>query len=127
MKRLILYAGLILALGLSLSGCYKDVILPDALVDPDGVPQFVSFKTDLAPIFNTKCAVTGCHVEGNHKPYMKTDISYIQIVNNGFVNTTIPKQSVLYNMINGEMKEYIPAAADRQKVYDWIRNGAPNN
>jgi hypothetical protein len=30
-------------------------------------------------------------------------------------------------MINGEMKEYIPSAADRQKVYDWIRNGAPNN
>ena len=29
--------------------------------------------------------------------------------------------------INGEMKEYIPSAVDRQKIYDWIRNGAPNN
>jgi hypothetical protein len=127
MKRLILYAGLILALGLGLTGCYKDTILPDSLVDPDGTPQFVSFKTDLAPIFNTKCALTGCHVDGAHKPYMKAEVSYVNIVNNGFVNTVLPKQSILYNMINGEMKEYIPAAADRQKVYDWIRNGAPNN
>jgi hypothetical protein len=30
-------------------------------------------------------------------------------------------------MINGEMREYMPSATDRQKVYDWIRNGALNN
>ena len=30
-------------------------------------------------------------------------------------------------MINGEMQQYIPSAKDRQKIYDWIRNGAPNN
>jgi hypothetical protein len=53
--------------------------------------------------------------------------SYEQIVNGGYVNTIIPKQSVIYIKINGEMKEYIPSATDRQKIYDWIRNGAPNN
>lgn len=127
MKRLILYAGLILALGLGLTGCYKDTILPDTLVDPDGEPQYVSYKTDLAPLFEKNCALAGCHVSGAHKPYLKLTESYVQIANNGYVNTGVPKQSILYNFINGEMKEYIPAAADRQKVYDWIRNGAPNN
>ncbi len=127
MKRLLIYVGVIFAISFGITGCYKDVILPDAAVDPDGPPQAVSFKTDLAPLFNTKCAVAGCHVSDAHKPYMLTDISYIQVVNNGYVNTSIPKQSILYLKINGEMKEYIPSASDRQKVYDWIRNGAPNN
>ncbi len=127
MKRSLIYIGLVLVTGFFLSGCYKDIILPDVAVDPDGPPQAVSYKTDLAPLFNSHCALSGCHVAGDHKPYMNTDVSYLQITNGGFVNTLIPKQSILYEKINGEMKEYIPSASDRQKVYDWIRNGAPNN
>jgi hypothetical protein len=126
MKRPLLIV-LLLVLGVGFSSCYKDVNLPEATIDPDGPPQPVSYRTDLAPVFNTKCALSGCHVSGAHKPYLATDISYLQIVNGGFVNTAIPKESVLYKMINGEMKEYMPSAADRQKVYDWIRLGAQNN
>jgi hypothetical protein len=125
MKRVLILFGLILTLGLFLTSCYKDVILPEAAVDPDGTPQFVSFSADLAPLFNTSCALSGCHVDGGHKPYMITDISYLQIVNGGFINTDLPKTSILYIQINGDMREHIPSAKDRQKVYDWIRNGAP--
>lgn len=127
MKQLILYAILMLIVGIGVTGCYKDVILPDAVADPDGPPQAVSFKDEVAPMLNTKCALAGCHVTGSHKPYLMTAVSYQEIVNGGFVNTIIPKESILYKMINGEMKEYIPSATDRQKVYDWIRNGVPNN
>jgi hypothetical protein len=127
MKKIILYIGLILIMGTGIIGCYKDIILPDSAVDPDGPPQQVSFRNDIAPMVNTKCAVSGCHVSGGHKPYMETALSYQQIVNGGYVNTLIPKESIIYKKINGEMKEYIPAASDRQKIYDWIRNGAPNN
>jgi len=127
MKRLIIYTGVLFTMLAGLAGCYKDVILPEAVADPDGPPQYVSFKTDLAPMFQTRCALSGCHVSGAHKPYLASDISYVQIVNAGYVNTSIPKESILYIMLNGEMKEYMPSASDRQKVYDWIRNGAPNN
>ena len=126
MKRL-LYTGLIFVMSISFTGCYKDIIFPEAAIDPDGPPQLVSFKVDIAPMLNSKCALSGCHVSGAHKPYMPSDVSYQQIVNGGFVNTILPKESTIYKMINGEMREYIPAAADRQKVYDWIRNGALNN
>ncbi len=122
-----LFIILSLLTGVLLSGCYKDVILPDAAVDPDGPPQAVSYKTDIAPMFNSKCALSGCHVNGAQKPYMTIDISYNQIVNGGFVNTIVPKQSILYTEINGDMKDHIPVASDRQKVYDWIRTGAQNN
>jgi len=112
---------------LFMSGCYRDVIFPETVADPDGPPQAVSYSADLMPVFNAKCALSGCHASGGHKPYMNSDLSYAQIVNGGFVNTTVPKESILYKMINGDMRIYIPSATDRQKVYDWIRNGAPNN
>jgi len=127
MKRLIIYTGFLLVMVAGLTGCYRDIILPDAVVDPDGPPEQVSFKNDIAPMVDAKCALSGCHVSGSHKPYMKLGGSYQEIVNGGFVNIVIPKQSIIYQRINGEMKEYIPSATDRQKIYDWIRNGAPNN
>jgi len=128
MKRLIkIFTGLILSLGIALSGCYKDVIKPDLPVDPNAPPKQVSFSSELKPLFAANCTDAGCHVSGSHKPYMTTDVSYEQIVNGGFVNVLLPKQSKIYLMINGEMQQYIPSATDRQKVYDWIRNGAPNN
>src|SRR6478609_7883789 len=127
MKRLLIYTGLMFVIGFGISGCYRDVIFPDVAVDPDGPPQPVSFSTDLAPLFNSSCALAGCHVSGGHKPYMTTGISYNEIVNGGFVNTSVPKSSILYLKINGEMRVYMPSAENRQKVYDWIRNGAPHN
>jgi hypothetical protein len=127
MKRFFIYASLFIALGTGLTGCYKDAILPDAVADPDGPPQAVSFSKDLAPFLNTTCAKAGCHIIGGQKPYMQTEVSYLQIVNGGFVDVNMPKQSIIYQMINDKMQEYIPAAADRKRIYDWIRNGAPNN
>lgn len=127
MKQLLIFAGFLLIMATGISGCYKDTIIPEGALDPDGPPQSVSFKNDIAPILNTKCALSGCHVSGAHKPYLLTTIAYQEVVNGGFVNTIVPKESRLYIMINGEMKEYIPSATDRQKVYDWIRNGALNN
>ncbi len=127
MKRLILNTGLMIALIFGLTGCYKDVIIPQLAADPDGPPQQVSFSADLAPLFQTNCAIAGCHVSGAHKPYMTIGISYNQITGGGFVNTTFPKLSILYKAVYGEMAQYLPSASNKQKVYDWIRNGAPNN
>jgi hypothetical protein len=124
MKRVLIYAGLLLMLSLGTSSCYKDVILPQvATTQP---PQFVSFSSDLQPIFTANCALSGCHVAGSQVPYLTSDVSYSQLTS-GYVNTVIPSQSTLYLMINGEMSVHIPSASDRQKIYDWIRNGAPNN
>ena len=127
MKKLFLYTTLLLLAGLGFTGCYKDVIFPEVAVDPDGPPQAVSYNADIKPMLNSNCAAAGCHASGAHKPYMVTDISYNQIVGGGFINTVIPKESILYKEINGAMREYLPAAADRQKVYDWIRTGGLNN
>ncbi|MDB5139801.1 MAG: hypothetical protein JWR12_1717 [Mucilaginibacter sp.] len=127
MKRLLIFTGLFCLIAALLTGCYKDVNLPTPANDPNGPPQQVSYKTDIAPLFSTNCALSGCHVAGSQKPDLETPVSYLSLVNGGFVNTLVPDQSVLYIMINGNMEEHIPNAADRKKIYDWIRTGAVNN
>jgi hypothetical protein len=127
MKRIIICAGLVFMVAVAFIGCYQDVIMPAAAVDPNGPPQAVSYNKELSPMFETKCALSGCHVSGGHHPYMTSDVSYYQIVNGGYVNTSIPNESKLMIMLRGEMSQYMPSSSDQQKVYDWIRNGAPNN
>ncbi len=123
MKRLLIFASLLI-LSLGFTSCYKDVILPTVVSTKPA--QYVSFSTDLQPVFTTNCALSGCHVKGAQVPYLSPDISYQQLLG-GYVNTVKPEQSELYIMINGNMQVHIPNAADRQRIYDWIRNGAPNN
>lgn len=130
MKRSKIYISIIFIAAVALSGCYKDIVIPELASGPDDYPpQQVSFQADLVPLFNTKCATPGCHVSGGHTPYLTTSVSYTQILNGGFVNLASPKDSKLYQMITGEMAQYMPTPlkANTQKVYDWIRNGAPNN
>lgn len=114
----------LVSLGVGLTGCYKDIITQ---ADPDGPAMPVSFKDDLLPIFTTNCALSGCHVSGGHAPELSAGNAYKSLNNGFYVNTLIPKQSKVYEMITGEMSNYIPSPLDKKKVYDWIRNGAPNN
>lgn len=124
MKRLVIFGALLLCVTVGLTSCYKDVILPKVATTKP--PQFVSFSNDLQPVFTTNCALSGCHVKGGQTPYLTPDVSYQQLLG-GYVNTIKPEQSELYIMINGNMQVHIPDATDRQRIYDWIRNGAPNN
>ena len=127
MKRIIIFVGMLFVIVVGIAGCYKDVTLPKPGTNPNAAPIQYSYKKDIAPMLNTKCALSGCHVAGAQAPDLETSVSYNSLVNGGFVNTLIPNQSDLYIMITGNMEVHIPDAADRQKVYDWIRTGALNN
>jgi hypothetical protein len=128
MKRILFYMAFIFAVCVGIVGCYKDVNIAATPVNPDSQPpQYVSYSAELAPLFNGNCAKPGCHLAGGHHPYLNTEVSYNELINGGFVNTLVPKESILYIQINSNMMQFIPNASDRQKVYDWIRNGAPNN
>lgn len=111
-----------------MTGCYKDIIDPGA--DPNGPPQPVSFSGDLIPLFTKNCANSGCHdATPSHAPALTADKAYNSLVNGGFVNTIVPANSAVYLLIkDGAMPiGGSLSAADKQKVLDWIRNGAPNN
>jgi hypothetical protein len=127
MKPVIIFIALFLVIAVGFTSCYKDVNVPTPAADPNGPPQQWSYVKDIQPLFVSNCALSGCHVAGSQKPNLGQGISYLSLVNGGYVNTLVPTQSVLYIMINGNMQEHIPNAADRKKIYDWIRTGALNN
>lgn len=128
MKKQISFPGLLLVIGigLSLAGCYKDVIVPP--ITQAGPPPSVSFNSQILPILTGNCAKSGCHVPGGQHPYMDSVEAYKDLINGGFVNTVVPAQSTIYLMLNGgQMQQFIPSNADVQLIYYWIENGAPNN
>jgi hypothetical protein len=126
MKKIIVFAGILIAIGTCLTGCYKDVIIPQSS-NPSAPPQATSYAKDIQPIFTANCALAGCHKAGGQSPDLEVGVSYNSLISGGFVNTVIPTESTLYQMINGEMQVHIPNAADRQKIFDWIRTGAIDN
>src|SRR5437868_4883224 len=121
MKKLLVFAGLMLTIALIITGCYRDVIVP--AVSTTKPPQAVNFSTQIAPILAANCAKSGCHVPGGQKPYMNAPDAYSNLINGGFVDIIVPNQSIIYQMLNGQMQQYIPSNADIQLIYDWIRNG----
>jgi hypothetical protein len=126
MKRLIIFAGVLFIMGACITGCYKDVnIAPSS--NTSAPPRATSYKNDIQPIFTVNCALSGCHVAGAQQPDLEAGVSYVALVNGGFVNTVVPQQSTLYTMINGEMQIHVPNSADTQLIYDWIRTGAIDN
>ena len=72
MKRILIYGGLLLFMGIGIVSCYQDVIIPP--VATEAPPQFVSYSGDLQPLWNENCALSGCHVPGGQVPYLTEDI-----------------------------------------------------
>jgi hypothetical protein len=115
---------IILLAGL-MTGCYYDIVTPP---DPNAPPQAVSYSGDLQPIWDQNCTKSGCH-DGAHDPLLTPAESYNAIMAGGFVNTAIPTESILYQVLQGGSMPptgKLPSA-DIQMVLDWIKNGAPNN
>jgi len=128
MKKLVMIVAALITVGLVLSSCYKDIIHPGA--DPNGPPQQVSFGGDLMPIFNKSCNNSGCHdAVPTKKPALTADKAYNALTSGGYVNTINPASSSLYLSVK---ENSMPigsslSAAEKQKILDWIRIGAPNN
>lgn len=112
-----------------LSSCYYDnpILTND---DPNAPPQFVSFSGDLIPLFNANCNNSGCHDDvPAHAPSLVEGKAYNALIQGGYVNTTIPDESVVYTVVkNGSMPPGGQLSSrDIKLIYDWIRNGAPQN
>ena len=81
----------------------------------------VTYSSHVAPIINSSCATTGCHVSGGSGPGNFTVFNeLIAKVNNGsFENRVLIQQTM---PPNSELSE-----CDLQTLEIWINNGAPNN
>ena len=97
----------------------------EQMADPNGA---ICFERDILPIFNSKCAMSGCHDAGRSAEGY--DLStYKKIVSRGIVKGK-PNSSELYEVVaDGEMppRGYTKlSAAEKKMLYDWIADGAKN-
>ncbi len=95
---------------------------------PIEVPDTVSFSNDIAmPIFDVKCAISGCHFDNGIPPNLTPDKAYNSL-QFGYIDVNDPEQSLLYHKINtgGSMAVYA-SDQDRKIILTWIEQGAPNN
>ena len=89
-------------------------------INPD-IP--VSFKTDIQPIFNKNCVA--CH-GGTQFPNLSDGKSYTSLSKGGFI-TAPGETSGLYVQMNSSSHIARSSSVDKDKVLNWINQGALNN
>jgi hypothetical protein len=120
-KRKIAYLFLFLFGIMFLSACEYETIQPEAA--PTGQ---ISYSADIQPIWNSNCV--GCHGQGLTPPDLRASVSYNNLVDGGYINTSTPASSSIYTVMapGGSMASHSnPAQANT--VLAWIQQGAKNN
>lgn len=103
-----------------------------AYVQPEVIPETVSFSTDIIPIFTTSCAV--CHASGSIFPglILTPDEAYDQLLTDGtnapYVDPSYPESSSLYVRMNSDMPPSGLVSNNKLEIIlKWIEEGAENN
>lgn len=99
------------------------------------IPDSVSFKNDLIPIFASNCAIASCHSgsrpEGNLN--LEASVAYIQIirVSRDYLNISKPFDSQLYNSLTSPANLMPPSGkmpdCKIDLIMKWMGQGARNN
>lgn len=125
MKKFLPQLSISLILAGIISGCYYDEV---AVFDE--LPQNVSLKNDVQPIFDANCNTSGCHdAIPAHDPSLVKANAYNALISGNYVNTLEPEKSKIYLEINsGSMPPSGPLKTNDQKIIlAWITEGAQNN
>jgi hypothetical protein len=114
-----------------LSGCVKDVTV--TLTNNKAVTAKVSFSKDLAPLFASNCAVSGCHIANRAKPDLEKEVAYKMITSLKMIDTKTPENSILYQRMTGKLIPAMPIGKTSNPsninnlLLAWIKQGALNN
>lgn len=107
-----------------LSGCEYDYM---DFPEPPPITTELKFSSDIIPIFNESCNMSGCHSAGAFEPDLSAANAYASLNSLNMIDTAAPSNSIIYKvMATGSMKSYsTPIKA--QTVLTWIQQGAKNN
>ncbi|MFM1897952.1 MAG: hypothetical protein RL577_192 [Bacteroidota bacterium] len=111
---------------LAVASCKHESQNPDA---PTGTADDICFERDILPIFQSNCAMSGCHDASTQADGVQLT-SYSTIMNTGEIEPGKPNSSEAYREIaNGKMPPYgyTPLSqAQKDLLYKWIADGAKN-
>jgi len=119
MLRQLMAAIIIITAIVSLSSCEKYTYMPEVINPTDSV----HFQAEIQPIFDAKCIT--CH--GPIKaPNLRDGYSYEALTEGGYVEQP-GETSILYTKMTGAEHSPRSSDVDKQKVLNWINQGAHNN
>ena len=121
----VLLLGLVSSIGF-MSSCEKEYFepAPPEPIDTSSTPDTASYSLEIQPYFDANCV--NCH-KGATPPNLSAGVSYNELINGNYINTSAPESSNFYVKINvGSMKQYSTTAGNKD-VLQWITEGAKNN
>src|SRR5260221_13180407 len=92
----------LLVMGIIFYSCTSD---KKELLKPceGSVPDTVSFKKDLIPLFHVNCSLSGCHSGGSPQGHLNLEdsLAYSELMKpgKGYIDTSNPTFSVLYSQM----------------------------
>lgn len=128
MKKKFLPGSLIALLIISISifsSCEYEFIEPEAVV----IPDVISFRDDIIPVFNSSCNISGCHAAGFSILDLSPANAYQDLFRKNMIDTDVPDQSKLYLKLTdsrGTHKDR-STATEQALILEWIAKGAQNN
>lgn len=118
---------MILMMAFTLNVCSYNILVEDE-ISYDNQPM--SFTGDIIPIFNSSCNTSGCH-NGSVAPNLTSGNAYSALTTGGYLNTSNPESSELYQWMKGNRSTVMPLSGANPtynaKVLAWIKQGALNN
>jgi len=97
-------------------------------------PDTVYFQNTILPIFQSNCALSGCHNATSHKEGLILD-TYNNIINTGNIQAFSPNHGKIYESITETNPNDVMPPPPQQPlssqqinlIYTWIMQGALNN
>lgn len=128
-KRIVQALAIVLLAVFFAPGCYKSTTV-DLSSDLE-ITRDVSYATDVLPIFEKSCSLSGCHNAGGIAPDLSSANAYNSLTNGGYIDVANPENSRLYGYVSGSLTPVMPVSgADPEiaaMILAWIKQGAQNN
>jgi hypothetical protein len=111
------------------SGCYKSTTV-DLNTNLE-ITRDISFATDVVPILENRCSLSGCHNANGVTPNLSTDKAFLSLTTSDYLDLDNPENSELYGLVSGQLTPAMPiGGADpviAATILAWIKQGAQNN
>ena len=127
---------ILFVIGMVAFSCSKDVAVVTSTCT-QSMPDSVSFKKNILPVFHGHCSIAGCHTSPNPAGLghlnLSASVAYTQLMQSGkgYIDTINPTNSILYVQMISSSKPMPPTgnldACTTQMVLKWIQQKARNN
>ncbi|MEY3194401.1 MAG: hypothetical protein RIQ78_498 [Bacteroidota bacterium] len=95
------------------------------------ITRAVSFASDVNPILQKSCSLSGCHSSNGIAPDLSADKAFLSLTTSDYLDINNPENSELYGFVSGKITPAMPIGgadpAISAMILAWIKQGAQNN